>query len=228
MFKKIFKNLSKLHNRKLYFILVLILLISTTVHANESRLMEAQINIDDKPINTRYIIREGHLLVPAIFLKNTGAYVDWNDEYRSVVFKTKDKMLALPVGKAYSDDYNRATSKWVRNPLATETLDYRGEPFVPLIDVAKKLGMGVRYDPKIARTFITSNISIKPNRILKLQTSEKLVSLTFDDGPEDYYTPIILDILKEKGVPATFFVVGRQISFFPDMMKRIVAEGHGI
>jgi len=173
-------------------------------------------------------MREGHLLVPSLFLKHTGAYVDWNEEYQSVVFKAKDKMFALPVGKNFSDDYDIATGIWKREPLATETLDYGGEPFVPLIEVAKKLGMSVSYDPKIAKTFITTNISVEHNNISKAITTEKLVALTFDDGPEAYYTPMILDILKEKGVPATFFVVGRQITAFPEMMKRIVEEGHGI
>ncbi|MFD0589968.1 polysaccharide deacetylase family protein [Paenibacillus sp. GCM10027627] len=57
---------------------------------------------------------------------------------------------------------------------------------------------------------------------------EKLVALTFDDGPDPNYTTAILDILKEKGVKATFFVVGTQVEKYPDIMKRIHEEGHEI
>lgn len=56
----------------------------------------------------------------------------------------------------------------------------------------------------------------------------KRVALTFDDGPDNYYTPRILDILHAKGVHGTFFMVGKEAKRFPDMVKRIVKEGHAI
>src|SRR5262249_13478424 len=52
------------------------------------------------------------------------------------------------------------------------------------------------------------------------------VALTFDDGPDPQYTPAILDILKAKNAPATFFVVGINAEQHPDLLKREVAEGH--
>ncbi|OBR65765.1 hypothetical protein A7K91_14055 [Paenibacillus oryzae] len=54
------------------------------------------------------------------------------------------------------------------------------------------------------------------------------MALTFDDGPDTRYTTAILDILKEKNVKATFFVVGTQVKKYPDVLKRIVEEGHAI
>ncbi|HMG32364.1 MAG TPA: glycosyltransferase [Blastocatellia bacterium] len=54
------------------------------------------------------------------------------------------------------------------------------------------------------------------------------VALTFDDGPDPQYTPAILDILKAKNAPATFFVVGINAEQHPDLLKREVAEGHEI
>ncbi|MCS7460459.1 polysaccharide deacetylase family protein [Paenibacillus doosanensis] len=54
------------------------------------------------------------------------------------------------------------------------------------------------------------------------------VALTFDDGPDGKYTPAILDILRENDVKATFFVVGTQVSKFPEVLKRIHEEGHAI
>lgn len=57
---------------------------------------------------------------------------------------------------------------------------------------------------------------------------EPEVALTFDDGPDSVYTPQILDILKRKGVRATFYFTGRRIETYPDVAKRAVREGHEI
>lgn len=54
----------------------------------------------------------------------------------------------------------------------------------------------------------------------------KTLSLTFDDGPDPTYTPQILDILKKYNIKATFFVIGKNVKEFPEVAKRIVAEGH--
>lgn len=54
------------------------------------------------------------------------------------------------------------------------------------------------------------------------------VALTFDDGPHPYRTARILDILKSESAKATFFVVGENVQYYPDMFDRIVAEGHEI
>lgn len=50
--------------------------------------------------------------------------------------------------------------------------------------------------------------------------------LTFDDGPNPQYTPHILDILKEAQATAVFFCIGKNIASHPDLVKRIVSEGH--
>lgn len=52
------------------------------------------------------------------------------------------------------------------------------------------------------------------------------VALTFDDGPDERWTPQILDILKARGVKAAFFIVGLQAEAHPELLARIVAEGH--
>ena len=54
------------------------------------------------------------------------------------------------------------------------------------------------------------------------------LALTFDDGPDQRYTPQILDILKKNQIKATFFVVGTQIQKYPQIFKRIIREGHEI
>jgi len=54
---------------------------------------------------------------------------------------------------------------------------------------------------------------------------EKVWTLTFDDGPSEF-TPILLDVLKERNIKATFFLLGSQVAKFPETVKRIWNEGH--
>jgi peptidoglycan/xylan/chitin deacetylase (PgdA/CDA1 family) len=54
------------------------------------------------------------------------------------------------------------------------------------------------------------------------------VAMTFDDGPHAQNTPRLLDILKQRGIKATFFVVGKNAAEYPDILKRIAEEGHEI
>lgn len=53
-----------------------------------------------------------------------------------------------------------------------------------------------------------------------------LVALTFDDGPDPKWTAKILDVLKAKAAPATFFIIGKNAEERPDLVQREVAEGH--
>jgi biofilm PGA synthesis N-glycosyltransferase PgaC len=60
------------------------------------------------------------------------------------------------------------------------------------------------------------------------QSPGKTISLTFDDGPDAVDTPKLLDLLAEHDVRATFFVTGEQVAKNPDVMRRIVREGHAL
>lgn len=60
------------------------------------------------------------------------------------------------------------------------------------------------------------------------KSSEKRAYLTFDDGPTTKATGKILDILKEEDVKATFFVVGKHVKEYPELVKREYEEGHYI
>jgi peptidoglycan/xylan/chitin deacetylase (PgdA/CDA1 family) len=57
---------------------------------------------------------------------------------------------------------------------------------------------------------------------------EKVVALTFDDGPNEPYTSEILDILASHSVKATFFVIGKNAELYPETARRVIAEGHVI
>lgn len=54
------------------------------------------------------------------------------------------------------------------------------------------------------------------------------IAMTFDDGPHGTQTPRLLDMLKQRNIKATFFCLGQCVAEFPDIAKRIVAEGHEI
>ena len=54
------------------------------------------------------------------------------------------------------------------------------------------------------------------------------IAMTFDDGPHATLTPKLLDILKARNIKATFFVIGKNAAEYPDILKRIAAEGHEI
>ena len=57
---------------------------------------------------------------------------------------------------------------------------------------------------------------------------ERVVALTFDDGPNPEATPRILDALAAEGVKATFFLLGRHVDRWPDIARRVAAEGHTV
>jgi peptidoglycan/xylan/chitin deacetylase (PgdA/CDA1 family) len=61
----------------------------------------------------------------------------------------------------------------------------------------------------------------------KLSGEEKVIALTFDDGPWEQ-TPEVLGILKEMDVKATFFWIGKNVQTYPEMAKQVVAAGHAI
>jgi peptidoglycan/xylan/chitin deacetylase (PgdA/CDA1 family) len=61
-----------------------------------------------------------------------------------------------------------------------------------------------------------------------VNTSRPVVALTFDDGPHPEFTPRLLDILRHEGIRATFYVIGRNVQTYPEIARRIVAEGHEI
>lgn len=89
-------------------------------------------------------------------------------------------------------------------------------------------GQGVRFDdqnrPKGAVEF--NDGYSKYNAVAINDTAEKVICLTFDQGYENGFTPIILDTLKEKGVKAIFFVVGDYAERQPELVKRMIDEGH--
>jgi peptidoglycan/xylan/chitin deacetylase (PgdA/CDA1 family) len=66
------------------------------------------------------------------------------------------------------------------------------------------------------------------HRAWRVANDNKTVYLTFDDGPVPEATPWILELLKEKGMKATFFCVGDNVRKHPEIFEQILSEGHAV
>jgi len=64
--------------------------------------------------------------------------------------------------------------------------------------------------------------------VYRVQTKEKVIALTFDDGPHPVYTGKILKMLRDKGIRATFFLNGHHVKAHPALAKQIVLQGHEV
>lgn len=78
--------------------------------------------------------------------------------------------------------------------------------------------------PATTYTFSNNKAAI----VSKGPKEEKILALSFDDGPHPKYTIEILDILKQYNVKATFFVLGQHAEAYPDIINRQIAEGHEV
>jgi len=76
--------------------------------------------------------------------------------------------------------------------------------------------------PLILRVFDGSYLTCS------VPASEKVVYLTFDDGPIPEITPVVLGILKERTIPATFFCVGENVKKYPEIFRQVTEAGHAI
>jgi len=101
-----------------------------------------------------------------------------------------------------------------------------------LLKVMSRPQKGARdLDVDAASGFIKSEqFTALPSSYVVQRTGDRpgLLALTFDDGPDPRWTPAILDILKQENVPATFFILGKNGQAYPDLVRRLVDEGHEI
>ncbi|MES2475176.1 MAG: polysaccharide deacetylase family protein [Verrucomicrobiota bacterium] len=62
----------------------------------------------------------------------------------------------------------------------------------------------------------------------RVPVAGKFIAITFDDGPTPQNTPRLLDMLRARNIKATFYVIGRSVDVYPQVLRRTVAEGHEI
>ena len=85
--------------------------------------------------------------------------------------------------------------------------------------------------PCIMRYFVKTPWLLRtlyPRRVWRIPTTEKIIYLTFDDGPHPEATGFVLDELNKYGAKATFFCIGKNVAAHPGMYNRIVGEGHAV
>jgi len=76
--------------------------------------------------------------------------------------------------------------------------------------------------------FFDEAVLVRKGTLYRLGGKEKLVALTFDDGPSPVWTPKILDELKKAGIKATFFMLGEHVAEYPEIARQVAQEGHEI
>lgn len=62
----------------------------------------------------------------------------------------------------------------------------------------------------------------------RVSVAQPYIAITFDDGPHPKNTPRLLDMLRERNIKATFYVIGRNVDLYPNVLRRTVSEGHEI
>jgi chitooligosaccharide deacetylase len=73
-----------------------------------------------------------------------------------------------------------------------------------------------------------SRLRVDPRSISRVPTRERVVALTFDDGPDPAFTPDVLDTLEDFGVRATFFMVGRNVQEHRALTTEVLRRGHQV
>jgi len=136
------------------------------------------------------------------------------------VFRRRDKLNKETADKLQALDYGYDVM-------------YEGEGEILKVIESPKVGQrGITYEENSGFILESTIIEIPHSYVISrwgaAAPGEKKVALTFDDGPDPKITPQILDILKEKGVSATFFTIGLNTNLNPGLVQRAYNEGHEI
>ena len=132
---------------------------------------------------------------------------------------------------AHRSELGQAAADGLRTVRYGYDLDYEGTGEVLKVTAVPSVGTReITYD-EVSRLITAEHVTAyaSPYVISRWgDRQKKQIALTFDDGPDARYTPTILDILRQYQVPATFFVVGLNGELYPEVLRRIVEEGHEI
>jgi peptidoglycan/xylan/chitin deacetylase (PgdA/CDA1 family) len=78
------------------------------------------------------------------------------------------------------------------------------------------------------REFVTSPFQLFGDYVHRVDTDEKVVAMTFDDGPHPKHTPVVLDVLDRHRIKATFFLMGRNVERFGPVARELIRRGHEV
>ena len=139
----------------------------------------------------------------------------------------QDGMVMVTSGEDVTEDHTVSKETVPHG----ESIDIAGGS-IQILKQAGKDGVHEYWVGKRSGKHVDKGVTVEPQDTIVVPLNprpegKKVIALTFDDGPSKYSGPI-LDILKEKGVKATFFDVGEECLSFPDAEKRILEEGHQV
>ncbi|MEG1066920.1 MAG: polysaccharide deacetylase family protein, partial [Erysipelotrichaceae bacterium] len=176
------------------------------------------INYSTNVIETiNYDLKEDKLLTIDSFIDNKDMDVLAN----RVINKLKDisvgeRIELAPITSNYNNFYLGANS--IRFFIRSDDNLDVSIPYINIEDICS-----LRDNKEVG---IITDILNVPEK--KLDPNKKMIALSFDDGPNNRYTPELLNILKEYNARATFFVLGDHVEAFPKVLERMVLEGHEI
>ncbi|MDD5200200.1 MAG: polysaccharide deacetylase family protein [Terrimicrobiaceae bacterium] len=100
----------------------------------------------------------------------------------------------------------------------------------PTLDQPVSMSLSPAASPSPAALQSGAPVPAAPKRLAysSVPGAGRVIAMTFDDGPSPKLTPMLLDMLKQRGIKVTFFVVGQNAAEYPDILKRAAAEGHEI
>jgi len=75
---------------------------------------------------------------------------------------------------------------------------------------------------------VASPSSGRKGAVVRVQTKDRMVALTFDDGPDPRWTPKVLELLRQYHAHATFFEVGKNVEAHPDLVHAVLADGNEV
>ena len=139
----------------------------------------------------------------------------------------QDGMVMVTSGEDVTEDHTVSKETVPHG----ESIDIAGGS-IQILKQAGKDGVHEYWVGKRSGKHVDKGVTVEPQDTIVVPLNprpegKKVIALTFDDGPSKYSGPI-LDILKEKGVKATFFDVGEECLSFPDAEKRMLEEGHQV
>ena len=199
-----------------------------------SKELEAPITFDPQTLNPHFDYREDDGSIHHVWFLD--AVTAQNQMRAADVFRPKGYALWRlgsedpSIWSLLGRPYNAAIPAALKTIVPGSDIDIEGQG--EILSIAAEPASGARtYETDDTQHLITSETFTKIPTSYVIRRSGWVphkVALTFDDGPSAEWTPQILDILKQKGVKATFFIVGENGETNPGLVQRILAEGHEI
>ncbi|EPE62774.1 polysaccharide deacetylase family protein [Exiguobacterium sp. S17] len=171
----------------------------------------------------------------------TGTFIEWEDVFRDDK-DTLEWFRTSVYERLQSNEYvfgdlvedallDPKTTKWMLTPSGLHVLFDEYEVAAGAAGVVE-----VSIPLEEVETYVTAQVSERPDNRGDTMTSiparkpidpnGKYVALTFDDGPHPTVTPKVLEALEAYNAHATFFMLGSQIEFYPEVAKRVATAGH--